>query len=408
MLNVPIIAITGTNGKTTTARLIERIYLDAGYNVGTCTTEGVTHNGELIWRGDASWGYGALDAAKCPNVDLLVLETGRGGIVRFGLGFRKCHVGIVTNLYEDHLGFDGINTIEEMAQVKSLIPKRTDPQGVVILNGDDNLVRQMAKKTRAAPIFFVVENDPNQFKRVFYLKKNSIYKRMDSNDEFVINVKDIPITYKGMLAHNIPNVMAALASLEGINKFLPTNKDSLEKTLTEFGNRPSDNFNRFGIVTFKGEKVILGFTKNPESCRREIEVIKRIRDFGRFVNVVGVLTAIGDRQENFYEEISALVAPVCDYFFIRPPKQKYLRGRKGEEIIRLLSSSIPREKIISDRQSSLPEVISMSKGMLAGPTLFVIFWPFAEAEIDFQEILNEANFHTQNDVWVMPGGDSEF
>jgi cyanophycin synthetase len=361
----------------------------------------------LIWRGDASWAYGAWEAAKCPNVDLLVLETGRGGILRFGLGFRKCHVGIVTNLYEDHLGFLGINTIEEMAQVKSLIPKRTDPQGVVILNGDDHLVRKMAKTTWASPIFFVVEDDPDQFRRVFYLKENCIYKRMDGNDEFVTNVMDIPITYKGMLAYHIPNVMAALAALEGIKKFIPINKDSLEKTLTEFGNNPSDNFNRFGIVTFQGEKVILGFSKNPECCRREIEVVKRIRDFGRFVNVVGVLTAVGDRQEKYYEEISELVASVCDYFFIRPPMQKYLRGRKGEEIISLLSSSIRREKILSDRQSSLPEVISISKGMLAGPTLFVIFFPLAEAEIDSWEILNEGNFYNPKDVWVRVGGDFE-
>ncbi|MEJ2589422.1 MAG: Mur ligase family protein, partial [Deltaproteobacteria bacterium] len=162
-LNVPIIAVTGTNGKTTVTRLLEKVYLDAGYNVGTCTTDGVSHNGALFLSGDLSWGYGAWKAAQCPDVDLLILETARGGIIRYGMGFRECQVGVVTNLFEDHLGFDGVDSLEQMADVKSTIPIHTHREGSIILNGDDADVRRMVDRSPASPIYFVTGNGHEEF-----------------------------------------------------------------------------------------------------------------------------------------------------------------------------------------------------------------------------------------------------
>ena len=124
-LGVPIIAITGTNGKTTIVRLLTRIYRNAGYNVGACSTYGVTHNEEFVSRTDDASGLGAWRAARCPNVDLLVLEVARGGLARWGTGFKKCQVGIVTNVYEDHLGYEGIHTLKQMAELKSAVPRAT-------------------------------------------------------------------------------------------------------------------------------------------------------------------------------------------------------------------------------------------------------------------------------------------
>jgi cyanophycin synthetase len=370
--------------------LLEKIYRDAGYNVGACTTEGVTHNGALIWKGDASWGYGAWRAAECPHVDVLILETGRGGIVRYGIGFKKCQVGIVTNLYEDHLGFDGIDTLEQMAAVKSSVAKRVDRRGFLVLNADDDFVRRMAGATQATPIYFTEGNDCEQFKRVFFLRKDCIHKKIDEKEELVVNVKEMPITYGGLLRYNIANVMAVLAAIEGTQELLPINKENARKTLKEFGVNPSDNFNRFCMLTFRGERVILNYSKNPESYRRDLEVIQKIKECEKFRYVVGVLTAPGDRQEKYYNEISELVAPVCDYFFVQPPKQKYLRGKKGEEIVRQLSTSIPKDKIISISQGGLPEVIELSKKKLEGKTLFIIFYSALEADIDYWKVLKEA------------------
>jgi cyanophycin synthetase len=396
MLRIPVIAITGTNGKTTVSRLIEKTLLNAGYNVGSCNTEGVNHNGVQIWKGDASWGYGVWKAARCPNVDLLVVETARGGIVRYGLGFKRCQVGVVTNVYEDHLGFDGINSLEEMAEVKSTIPQHTDIRGSIVLNGDDAFVRDMACRSRAAPIYFVLRNDYKKFDRVFYLKDSCIFKKNKNEDEScVMDIKDIPITFGGKLNFNIANVMAALAAVEGIQRFVPIKIKSIKKTLKEFGNSPFDNMNRFCMVTFKGESVVLSYSKNPESYRNDIEVIKRIMINGNFENSVGVLTGPGNRKEKYYKEISEIVAPVCDYFFIRPPKQQYLRCRNGEEIVKLFSESIPGDKILSEKQSSLSEVISLSKEKLEGRTLFIVFYAALEADIDYLDVINDSIYHSQ-------------
>jgi len=403
MLGVPIIAITGTNGKTTTTRLIERIFRDAGYNVGACTTEAVTHNGAVIWAGDGSWSYGAWRAAQCPNLDLLVLETARGGLIKYGPGFRQCNVGVVTNVYEDHLGFDGINTLEEMAEVKSLIPRHTYSKGFIVLNGDDDLVRRMVQKTWAAPIYFVTEKSPDQFERVFFTRGNFIYKRITGREEAVIDVRELSVTYGGLLNFNIPNVMAALAAVEGIKKLLPLDDDSVKKTLQEFGSEPLDNIKRFSVVTYKGEWVVLGYSKNPESFRRDIEVIKTIEDRGGFRYVVGVLSAIGNREEKYYREISELVAPVCDYFFVRPPIYKYLRGRSGEEIVGLLSGAIPQGKILSTPQGSIAEIIAYSRERLAGKILFVAFASAWTDTIDLWEIFKEAEFQSPHDIKELLG-----
>jgi cyanophycin synthetase len=388
-LHVPVIAITGTNGKTTITRLLSRIYLNAGYNVGACCTEGVMHNGRMISERDESYALGAWRAAKCKNVDLLVLETARGGIIEYGLGFRKCQVGIVTNLYEDHLGFDGIDTLEEMAEVKSVIPQHTDSEGWIVLNGDDVLVKAMSSKSRAKPIYFVMEADYGQLERVFFLRDNCIWKKMGRNEEEVINVKDMPITLGGTQEYNIANVMAVLGAIEGMNKFISLNNDVVRKTLTEFGSSPDDNLRRFHMITYKGERVIICYAKNPECYYREIKLIRNIKDIGDFDNIVGILTSPGNRNEKYFQEISKLVASVCDVFFVRPPKPKYLRGRTGQEIVRLLSTSIPKNRILSEQSLSLPGVIALTKEKLKGKNLFVVFFASAEANIDIPQLFKE-------------------
>jgi cyanophycin synthetase len=390
-LGVPIIAVTGTNGKTTVARILERVYLDAGYHVGVCTTAGVSHDGTMVWKGDASWALGVWKAARCPDLNLLILETARGGIVKYGLGFKRCQVGIVTNLYEDHLGFDKINTLHDMVEVKALIPRHTDRRGSVILNGDDPLVCAMADKTLADPIYFVREEDHRRFDKVFFVKERSIYKKISHNEAFVANIHEMPMTLQGLLDYNITNWMTVFAALEGMKVFIPLERDSIERTMRVMGSSPYDNSERFCLVTFKGEKVVLSFSKNPESYRRDIRIIEKIKENGGFSNLVGVLTGPGNRQEKYFKDISEIVAPVCDFFFIRPPKPKYLRGRTEDEIVKLLSYHIPEDKILSTRRTSLSEVISLAKQRLSGKTLYVVFLSIADADIDFLEVLREAD-----------------
>ena len=390
-LTARIIAITGTNGKTTTARLIEKIIRDAGYHVGACTTDGVSHNGRLVWKGDASGIYGALKAAKFRPIDALVLETARGGMIKYGTGFYHCLAGIVTNVYEDHMGLDGIHSIEQMAAVKATVAKHVAKDGTLVLNADNDWTRRMAGKSLASAIYFTTGNDDEQFERLFFMRDHRIYKRINQAETFVMDAGDIPITFRNMVPYNSENVLAALACLEGIQPQLPIDWDSIKRTLSTFGTDPQDNFNRFCLLTFNNDHVILTRSKNPESCRRDMQIVEQLRHRGHFHHVVGIMSGIGNRQQRFHEQMSKIAASACDYFFIRPPQQKYLRGKTEEEILKLVASHIPKERIISNRQCRLSEVIELSKKRLEGKILFVVLNINIEAAISYTESLKEAD-----------------
>ena len=218
--NVPIVAITGTNGKTTSTRLLEKIYLNAGFNVGSCSTYGVSHSGVTVSDQDESNARGAWRAARCRDLDLLILETARGGLISYGLGFRTCQVSIVTNLHDDHLGFDGVHTLAEMAEVKGLLPRNTASNGVVVLNGDDPHVRAMADHSKASPVYFVMESDPERYEHVWWVRDGWITRRMGGQTKRVIRANDILIASGGLQSYNIANAMAVLAAIEGLRNFI--------------------------------------------------------------------------------------------------------------------------------------------------------------------------------------------
>lgn len=392
-LGVPVISITGTNGKTTIVRLLVRVFRKAGYNVGACTTEGVTHNEAIVTTDDESWGRGAWRAAQCPGVDVLVLETARGGLKLYGPGFRECHVGIVTNLYDDHLGFNGIHTMEEMAEVKSAIPRAVRGDGTLVLNGDDPMVRNMAGKSGARPVYFAVESDYRRFDRVFFVRDGSVWKKAGAIEEPVITIAEVPIASKGLQPYNVANVMAALAAVEGMMRFLPVHSAAVDAALREFGTDPADNPGRFHMLTLQGERVLIFYAKNPASFRLEVDIVNKVKEREGFDRVVGAIAAPGNRLPAYYHDISRTVAPVCDLVFVRPPQDKYLRGRSPQEIVRLLSSSIPQEKVIEDRDCTVSEMIALSRRRLAGRTLFVLFTALFDPGADVGQLLAQAEAH---------------
>jgi len=389
--NVPIIAVTGTNGKTTTVRLLRRILIDAGYNVGACTTEGVTHNGTLFWKGDASWVYGILKAMRCPNIDILVLETARGGLIRYGAGFRRCQVGIVTNVYEDHLGLDGIDSLAQLVEVKAMVARRVHPNGTIVLNADNDASRRMADRTPAAPIYFTTGDDQPQYDRLFFIREHHIFKRMHRNIEYVMDIRSIATTYGGLVSYNTENALAAFACLEGIRAHFPIQRERIKRSLSDFGVNPGDNFKRFCLLTFGRDQVVLTRSKNPESCRRDMHIVEQLRRNLHFDHVVGIMSGIGNRQARFHKEMSRIAASACDYFFIRPPKVQYLRGKTPGQITRLIGAHIPDHKILSRQQCGLPEVVAMSRKMLGGRILFVVLNINIEERISFQDAVESAD-----------------
>jgi len=382
LLGVPIIAITGTNGKSTITRLLTRIYRNAGYNVGACSTYGVTYNEKLVSRTDDASGLGAWRAARCSNVDLLVLEVARGGLARWGLGFRKCTVGIVTNVYEDHLGFEGIHTMEQMAELKSAVPRATEKNGTIVLNADDPLVKGMAQKSKAKSIYFTLAKDCKEFDNIFYVNGSHIWKKNREIEERIIDVREIPITLNGERTFNVVNVMAVLAAVEGMKKYIRVDSASVTKTLGEFGTDPSDNLGTFHRISIQGEHVILCNAKNPASFLFETEIVKTIKQKEGFDYIAGTLSSPGNRSIRYYNEMSEIAASTCDLVLMTPPKDHYLRGREPKEIVALLSSKIPQDKILDDNNFTLSQWISFSKSKLNGRILFVIFGSITSPKIN--------------------------
>jgi len=387
---IPIVAITGTNGKTTSTKLLYRIYLAAGYRVAMCCTEGSYLNDTLLLKGDQAGGLPIYIATRHQSVDIIVAETAGGGMIRNGLGFYKCRVGVVTNVYEDHLGNDGVHTVEQMAEAKSSIPRHTNPDGTVVLNGDHPLVRPMAVKTQASIIYFTVDQRQNEFERCYFLKDGLIFKKIGSNIEPIIDVQTIPITLQGELIYNVSNIMAVLAAVEGMQTKVPVSFETVRSVLQEFGKDPKDNPARFTMLRLKDVFVLLCRCKNPESSRRDVEVIQKIQKKYQFDCLIGVITAPGNRREDHIKKLSANCANICEYVFIRPPAEKYLRTRTGKEIVRLLSANIPKERILSTKNLPLAEVINITRKKVIGSCLYVYFNALWNADLDFPTLLKQA------------------
>jgi cyanophycin synthetase len=387
--NIPIIAITGTNGKTTVARLLNRIYLLAGYRVGMCCTDGVYFNDSLVTKGDYSFGHGIWKATRGRDIDIVLAEAGRGGILRYGLGFYTCRVCVVTNVYEDHLGFEGVNTLEQMATVKATIPRHTASDGFVVLNGDHPLVRPMAANARAPAIYYTMEGRQDEFDHCYYLKDGCIWRKHGSLTELFLPVDEIPVTLHGISKYNIANAMAVLAAAEGMQTCVPVPLQALKSALQEFGNDPNDNPSLLTLLHHQGIFVLLCNCKNPESFRLDVEIILKIQKHYGFDHLVGILTGPGDRTEDYFAKISGTVAPICRYFFIRQPAKRYLRTRTGEEIIRLLSLKIPKERILSTENLPIASIVDQTRQILDGKCLYVYFFSRLEAELHLSQLICE-------------------
>ncbi len=400
---VPIVAITGTNGKTTTTRLLEKIYLNAGFNVGSCSTYGVSHNGVQVSDQDDSNARGAWRAARCRDLDLLILETARGGLISYGLGFRTCHVSIVTNLHADHLGFDGVHTLAGMAEVKGLLPRNTASNGVVVLNGDDPLVKAMAGHSTASPVYFVLESDPERYEHVWWVRDGWITRRVGGHTMKVIRAIDIPIVSGGLQRYNTANVMAVLAAIEGLRNFISVPDDVVRRTLMEFGRNPYDNIGKFHSFRYRGQEMLWVDTKNPASAIHTAELIRVVQRERSCQHCVGLLTAPGNRNDMHYQGISRTLEPVCDAFVIHPPSARYLRGRDGPDVVRLLSTHIPSDKLLSNRTLTLDEFIATGTDAMPGKILFVVLSGDQET-IDLRELFQQAGVEADVSSYLPSAG----
>jgi cyanophycin synthetase len=339
---IPIIAITGTNGKTTTSRLVAHIAKTAGYKVGYTTSDGVYIQNEMMMKGDCTGPLSAQFVLKDPTVDFAVLESARGGILKNGLAFRNCDVAIVTNVASDHMGLGGIDSLEQMARVKSVVPETVFKHGYAILNAEDDLVYEMRINLRCnIALFSMDEKNP---RIVAHCKAGGLASVFENGYVTIMKgtwkirvskVSDIPITYGGKALHNVMNTLPAiLAAYLYKNIKVPDLKLALETFIPS----PSQTPGRLNLFEFKHFKFLADFAHNPAGLQLLCDFVSKIESTTK----VGIISGTGDRRDEDIRELGAISARYFDEIIIR--QDKHLRGRTAENIVALLVEGINSHK----------------------------------------------------------------
>jgi cyanophycin synthetase len=346
---VPIIAITGTNGKTTTTRLTAHIAKSANKKVGYSTSDGVYIQNQMMMKGDCTGPVSSAFVLKDPTVDFAVLECARGGILKAGLAFQHCDVAIVTNVAADHMGLAGINTVEQMAKVKAVVPETVFPHGYAILNADDDLVYKMKEGLDCnVALFSMDENNPRIKRHCARGGLATVYESgyvsiMKGNWKIrVMAVKDIPITFEGKATHNIQNCLPAVLATY---LFRDITIEDIRSALTSFMPSSSQTPGRLNFFHFRNFTMVADFAHNPHGLQLLCDFISRLDYSTR----IGVISGTGDRRDEDIRGLGEISARCFDEIIIRCDKN--LRGRTAEEIINLLKEGI--EKV----NTSLPVII---------------------------------------------------
>lgn len=330
---VPIVSVTGTNGKTTTSRMIAHIIRQIGFTVGMTTTSGIYVNDELIKYGDNTGPISAKTVLMDKRIEYAVLETARGGIVNRGLGYDEADVGIVTNITEDHLGIDDINTLEDLAYVKSLVVEAVKEIGYAVLNADDQYCLSMMERIKSNIILFSLSTENKAVKNhvqnggiAIYSNGSTIFINKGGVELPFIEAKAIPATMNGVLKHNISNSMAAIAGAIGMGISI----ESIITGLSTFRCDSATNPGRFNIHDVNGIKVVLDYGHNIDGYRVVIDSLKQMKT-GRLIGVIGTP---GDRTDSSNITIGKMCGDCFDRIYIKEDRDR--RGREPGEVAALL------------------------------------------------------------------------
>ncbi len=361
---IPIISVTGTNGKTTTTRLIAHIVKNNNYKVGFTTSDGIYIQNHMMEKGDTTGPISAEYVLKDPNVEFAVLETARGGILRSGLGFKVCDIGVITNIQEDHLGLSDIHNLKDLARVKSVVVESVKKDGWAVLNGEDAHCLEIASSLSCnVALFSLDENCPAIVEHCAEGGIAAIYENgyiTIKKGDWKIRVEratHIPLTMNGKAKFMIANVLAATLSayLYGFKT------EGIKLSLATFIPSAAQTPGRMNIFEFSKFKVLIDFAHNPTSYRG-------IEDFLGSVDAtrkIGIISGVGDRRDEDIKECAVIAARMFDHVIIR--QEKHLRGRTEKEIINLIleglqegDSSVTHE-VISLEIEAIKHAISLAE-----------------------------------------------
>jgi len=363
-ITIPIIAVTGTNGKTTTTRLISHIVKNNGYRVGFTTSDGIYIQNTMLTKGDTTGPISAEFILKDPTVEFAVLETARGGILRSGLGFGQCDIGVLTNINEDHLGINDIHTLKDLTKVKRVVLDSVKKNGWCVLNADDEYSMRLINDLDARVAIFSLD-EQNPFIKKFakegrttcILEEGHITIKKGDWKIRIAKVINIPITMEGKAKFMIQNVLAAsLATyLHGFEI------EDIANSLRTFIPSAQLTPGRLNIFKFKNFKVLIDFAHNPAGYEAIEDFLKNIESPKK----IGIISGVGDRRDSDIKKCGQIAGRMFDHIIIR--NEKHLRGRTEEEINALVIDGIhssgknPSFEIIPKEMEALKHAMSLAE-----------------------------------------------
>jgi cyanophycin synthetase len=374
---IPIAAVTGTNGKTTTTRLLAHLMGQGGARVGFTTTDGVYFQGDLLMEGDLTGPFAANVVLSNPRVDVAVLETARGGMLRSGLGFEACDVAVVLNVASDHLGLDRIHTVEQLAEVKGIIATAVRPGGHAVLNADQPLVLAMRERTPGEAVLFSVQGEANPRVAEHLAAggsaalvdeeggRESFVLRRGAERREVMPVADVPLTVGGAARFQLENVLAAVAAADALGMEMEAIRAGLRTFIPSSSSTPG----RMNVLRTARGTVVVDYAHNPAAVRALADFARRMEGRRR----IGVITMPGDRRD---EDLRALgeAASGLDYVIVKE-HPKYSRGRAPGEVARLIGEGLVAGGLAADCQEAVlneAEAVERVLGMMEPGDVAVI------------------------------------
>lgn len=337
---VPVIGITGTNGKTTTTRLIAAILMGTGRTVGWTSSAGVYIGKDLVLEGDYTGPAGAARVFEEPSVDVAVLETARGGILLRGLGYESNDVSVVTNISADHLGLHGVHSVETLAEVKQVVTAVTREAGFAVLNAGDPLALAMREGIRAQPFLVTREGDhPDVVDHVAHggwalsVRDGQVIWNHDGAQDVLTTLNEIPIAFGGRAAHMLENALCAAAACLGLGLDL----DAVRSGLAAFRNQSDQNRGRLNVYELDGKVIIVDFAHNELGLKNLLAFGRTfVQGNGKLISVIGTA---GDRGDEVLRALGRIAGEGSDVV-IAKDTVKYLRGRSSGEIPALIEAGL--------------------------------------------------------------------